>query len=150
VPFAGLHQLLHPVLELSDGLPAPQAHALRRALVVEEGGPAPAPLLLGAAVLGLLAGAAPVLVVVDDAQWLDAPSAAALGFAGRRLRAEGVALVAAVGEDAPPTGLPERTLAPLGAEAADAVLGDLPPGVRAAMIDAAAATRWRSWSCRPR
>ena len=138
VPFAGLHQLLHPVLERSGGLPPPQAHALRRALGVESGGPAPAPLLLGAAVLGLLAEAAPVLAVVDDAQWLDAPSRAALAFAARRLRAEGIAVAAAVGEEDASTALPELVLAPLDADAATALLGDLAPAVRAALVEACA------------
>ena len=105
LPFAGLHQLLAPVLDRAGALPAAQAAALRRALGLATG-PQPEPLLLGAAALGLLAEAAPVAVLVDDWQWLDAPSVAALAFAGRRLRAEGIALVGAVRDDAPPTGLP--------------------------------------------
>ena len=137
LPFAGLHQLLRPALDLAGSLPAPQAAALRCALGLESGA-APAPLLLGAAVLGLLAEAAPVAALVDDGQWLDAPSVAALAFAGRRLRAEGIALVAAVREEAPPTGLREHVLAPLADDAAAALLGDLPPAVRRALVTAAA------------
>ena len=137
LPFAGLHQLLAPVLDHAAALPAAQAAALRRALGLATG-PQPEPLLLGAAALGLLAEAAPVAVLVDDWQWLDAPSVAALAFAGRRLRAEGIALIGAVRDDAPPTGLAERVLPPLTAEAAGALLGELEPAVRRALIDVAA------------
>src|SRR5919108_5993930 len=38
LPFAGLHQLLHPVLGRLERLPAPQARSLRAALGLEEGG----------------------------------------------------------------------------------------------------------------
>jgi DNA-binding CsgD family transcriptional regulator len=139
LPFAGLNQLLHPVLELADALPAPQAAALRRALGIA-GGPAPEPLLLGAAVLAILAEAAPVAAFVDDGQWLDGPSLAALAFAGRRLRAEGIALALAVRDEAPALGLPERLLGPLDEAAARAVLRrcDLAPSTRTALIEAAA------------
>ena len=137
LPFAGLHQLLLPLLDRAGALPAAQAAALRRALGLATG-PVPEPLLLGAAALGLLAEAAPVVALVDDWQWLDAPSVAALAFAGRRLRAEGIALVGAVRDEAPPTGLPERTLEPLADGAAAALLGELAPAVRTALIEVAA------------
>ena len=71
------------------GLPAPQAQALEVALLRREpAADAPEP---GAIALGLLNGlralaaAGPVLVAIDDLQWLDPPSAEALGFAARRL-----------------------------------------------------------------
>jgi len=93
--FAGLHELLRPVLGCLDELPEPQSRALAGAL-----GLAPAThadrLLISAAVLSLLAAAAentPVLVVVDDAQWVDRPSADALVFTARRLRAERLAIL---------------------------------------------------------
>jgi DNA-binding CsgD family transcriptional regulator len=140
LPFAGLQQLLGPVLGLADALPAPQAAALRRGLALADG-PVPEPLLLGAAVLALLAEAAPVAALVDDAQWLDGASLSALAFAGRRLRAEGIALVLAVRDEAPPLGLPERVLPPLDEAAARALLlehENLAPGTRTALIEAAA------------
>ena len=55
-----------------------------------------------------------MLVVVDDAQWLDASSADALLFAARRLRGEGVAMLVATRPgrvfDAERAGLPRVTL----------------------------------------
>lgn len=95
--FAGLTELLGPILELRTEIPALQAASLAGALGV--GDPVPYgrfPLLAGT--LSLLAAAAerePLLVVLDDALWLDAPSAEALIFVARRLRFEGIALLLA-------------------------------------------------------
>jgi DNA-binding CsgD family transcriptional regulator len=98
--FAGLHELLRPVLSCLGELPDIQSKALAGAL-----GLAPSThadrLLISAAVLGLLAAAAanrPTLCVVDDAQWLDRPSADALVFTARRLRAERLAILFAARE----------------------------------------------------
>lgn len=88
--FAGLHGLLRPVLSYLDELPQTQSRALAGALGLAPS-TQPDRLLISAAVLGLLAAAAeyrPVLCVVDDGQWVDRPSADALVFAARRLRAE--------------------------------------------------------------
>jgi DNA-binding CsgD family transcriptional regulator len=128
--FAGLHQLLH-----ARPVPAPLARALGR-----DSGPAPGALQVGAAVLAALADAGPAAVLVDDAQWLDAPSLDALAFAGRRLGAEGVALVLALGDDGPALDLPERSLAPLDDAAAAALLDEQRPhaAVRATVLAAAA------------
>jgi hypothetical protein len=66
--FAGLHQLLRPVLAETDGLPRGQRDALLTALGVAEG-PAPSIPLIGLATLELLAGLAertPLLVVAED------------------------------------------------------------------------------------
>ena len=92
LPFSGLHELLQRVLALAAELPSPQAAALRGALALSD-----EPVdrfAVFAAVSGLLAlaaAAAPLLVVADDAQWLDTASLEALGFAARRLGAERVA-----------------------------------------------------------
>jgi DNA-binding CsgD family transcriptional regulator/tetratricopeptide (TPR) repeat protein len=95
--FAGLAELLAPVLELRAEIPALQAASLAGVLGVGEVVPyARFPVLAGT--LSLLAAAAerePLLVVVDDALWLDAPSAEALVFVARRLRFEGIALLLA-------------------------------------------------------
>src|SRR4051794_36522090 len=89
LPYAALHQLLHPLLGAE--LPSAVAAAFGTA------GARPADrFAIGVAVLELLADAAdsrPLLCVLDDAQWFDHESAAVLGFAARRLREEGVALL---------------------------------------------------------
>ncbi|MDA0164444.1 ATP-binding protein [Solirubrobacter ginsenosidimutans] len=100
--FAALGQLCAPMLAQLDSLPEPQRDALGTALGLRPG-PAPDRLLVGLAVLSLLAGVAearPLVCVIDDAQWLDDASAQALTFAARRLRSESVALVFAVRDSA--------------------------------------------------
>src|SRR3989442_6304023 len=75
--FAGVQQLVRPVMDAVSELPPPQARALRTALTIEDG-PAQERLAVSLAILSLLAVAAdqqPLLCVVDDAQWLDQASA---------------------------------------------------------------------------
>jgi DNA-binding CsgD family transcriptional regulator len=98
--FSGLGDLLDAVLdEALEPLPAAQKRALSRALVLDdEEGPTPDPHAVGVAVLNALrtlADKAPLLVAVDDVQWLDAASAGALAYGARRLRAERVGLLLA-------------------------------------------------------
>ena len=98
LPFAGLADLVGPVLGYLDGLPERQAAALAGALAVGPAVPADR-FAVCAATLGLLAAAAaerPVLAVVDDVHWLDAASAQAVEFTARRLGAEGLGLVVAL------------------------------------------------------
>ena len=139
LPFAALQQLCAPVLALGRSLPPPQQDALGVAFGLATGS-APSPFLVGLAVLGLLSEAAedrPLLCVVDDAQWLDQASAAALAFVARRLVAEKVALLFAtrvVGETL--AGLPELRVDPLGHEDARALLASfLPAPVDAQVLD---------------
>lgn len=94
-PYAGLHQLVGPLLEFAGVLPAPQRDALAVAFG-ESSGPSPAPFLVALAVLGLLTEAAatrPLVCVIDDAHWLDPASSLALTFAARRLQAESVVVL---------------------------------------------------------
>ncbi|HYN93755.1 MAG TPA: AAA family ATPase, partial [Pilimelia sp.] len=98
LPFAGLHQLLRPLVHRIDQLPVPQCRALRAALALEPGDGADR-FVVSAAVLTLLADSAGqpgLLCLLDDAQWLDRPSLDVLLFVARRLDAEGIALVLAV------------------------------------------------------
>ena len=123
--FAGLHQLLSPVLDRLERLPVPQQEALRTAFGLSAG-PAPDRFLVGLAVLGLLSEVAaeqPLICVVDDEQWLDRASVQALGFVARRLAAEPVGLVfAARMAGAELAGLPELAVEGLGEEDARALL----------------------------
>jgi DNA-binding CsgD family transcriptional regulator len=126
LPFAGLHELLRPLLDAVENLPPPQTAALRGALGLAPAGAAEAH-LVGAATLALLADACPVLVLIDDLQWLDAPSAGAVVFAARRLLADQVAVVLAVRAGEPSAadgaGLPELELSGLAPEPARELLG---------------------------
>ena len=74
--------------------PAPQRAALEVALLrAEPGTVAGEPLAIGLGLLNALrslAASGPLLVAIDDLQWLDAPSADALAFVARRLGAEDV------------------------------------------------------------
>jgi DNA-binding CsgD family transcriptional regulator len=93
--FAGLSELLRPILHLLDRIPGPQKAALSGALALGPSTPGDR-FAVAAATLSLLAAAAeesPALAVVDDVHWLDTPSREALLFAGRRLGSEGVLLV---------------------------------------------------------
>jgi DNA-binding NarL/FixJ family response regulator/RecA/RadA recombinase len=99
--FAGLADLLAGAPEdRLAALPAPQRDALEVALLRMPARRPPERRLVGTALLSLLRGLAAtpggVALGVDDLQWLDAPSAAAIGFALRRLGAEPVRALLAV------------------------------------------------------
>ncbi|HEY5260817.1 MAG TPA: ATP-binding protein, partial [Solirubrobacteraceae bacterium] len=125
LPFAGVQQLCSPFLGLTDRLPQPQRHALDVAFRLDTG-PTPDPFFVGLAVLGLLSRAAedrPLLVVVDDAHWLDQASARAVAFLARRLLVENIAVVLAARQmDTSLKGLPELQIKPLGDRDARALL----------------------------
>src|SRR4051794_20364154 len=88
--FAGLGDLLSGVPPAAfEALPEPQRHALDVALLRTEANRPPERRVLGTAVASLLrelAAGGQVVVAVDDAQWLDAPSSVVVEFALRRLR----------------------------------------------------------------
>src|ERR1700733_13064846 len=128
LPFAGLHQLCAPLLGRLGSLPEPQ----RRQRGPPPGlapGDEPDRFLVALAALTLLAEAAeeqPLLCVVDDAHWLDQASAQVVGFVGRHLLAEPVALVLAARPPpqgaGPLAGLPVLTLGGLDDASAGALL----------------------------
>ena len=128
IAYAGLHELVWPVVELLPGLRERQRAVLEGALALGPpvGGD---PLAVRAATLSLLAAAAqdaPLLVVVDDAHWLDLASAEALAFAARRLDMEGIVALFAIRETEPSafdrTGLRELRIGGLDEQPATTLL----------------------------
>ena len=117
--FVGLADLADPIADdFLDALPAPQRDALEVALVRRAGsGQPPDPTAVGAGFRALLVRAAeagPLVLAVDDVQWLDAATARALAFAVRRLDGLPVGVLATVRTplaEADPLGL-ERALGP--------------------------------------
>ena len=146
LPFAGLHQLCAPMLDQLGSLAEPQRRGLSVAFGLDAGD-SPDRFMVALATLGLMAETSEErarLCVVDDAQWLDQASAQVLGFVGRRLLAESIALVFAVRTPAtspdPLAGLAELPLGGLGEAPARALLatvtaGPLDERVRARIIE---------------
>jgi DNA-binding CsgD family transcriptional regulator len=95
--FSGLNQVLLPLLSALPQLSSVHRNALNVALGFGDGTP-PSRLVVSNATLVLLRQAAtevPVLVILDDLQWLDRASAGVLSFVARRLSGSGVALMGA-------------------------------------------------------
>lgn len=98
IPFAGLSELLRPALRSIGEIPPHQGATLEGALALLPTRPEDR-FAIGAATLSLLAAYAeegPLLVVIDDAQWVDGSSADAILFALRRLVADRVAALLGV------------------------------------------------------
>jgi DNA-binding CsgD family transcriptional regulator len=115
LPYAALQVLCAQLLDDVGQLPSVQRDALATAMGQLRGSD-PDRFLLGLATLNLLAGAAgsqPLLCIIDDAQWLDQPSAQALAFVARRLESKPVVLLFATRNQADVGtlhGLPELRL----------------------------------------
>jgi DNA-binding CsgD family transcriptional regulator len=146
--FAGLHQLLLPLLGHLDLVPDPQRQALETAFGIAEGD-APDLFLIGLATLGLVAersAETPLLFVVDDAQWLDRPSSEVLGFVARRVESDPAVMLFGLREGLPSSfddaELPELTLAGLDLDASNALLDlgstTLPVDLRRRILEEAA------------
>jgi DNA-binding CsgD family transcriptional regulator len=145
---AGLHQVLRPLLGATGDLPAPQRSALATAFGLAETIPGPVdPLQLYLACLTLLsqqAGQVPLLLVVDDAQWIDQATLDVLACVGRPLGDDPIAIAFGSRETvAVDLGPDSRTLdlAPLNSDDANQLL-DLQPvppagGTRAAVLEQA-------------
>ncbi len=148
LPFAGLHQLLGPLLGDLTALPAPQLGALRAAFGLSDEA-APDLFLIALATLDLLADAAartPLLLIAEDAHWLDESTSEVLSFVARRVSLEPIGLLIVVrdGEPSPfdAAGLTDMHLGPLDAEASRELLTthapDLSPAVRERLLADAA------------
>jgi DNA-binding CsgD family transcriptional regulator len=119
IAFSGALELLNPVLDLAAELPEPQRRALGGALAlipaveVDRFAVCAATLRL----LALAAGSRPLLLLVDDAQWLDTASLEALLFTARRVAGEPIGILFAVRDGVPSmlddAGLPYLTVEPL-------------------------------------
>lgn len=147
VSFAGLTQVVMPLMACTGNLTAAQRRALQVVLGLSDG-PAPQQTTICQAVLGLLQSAAasePVLMIVDDLQWLDRYSAGVLGFVAHRWAGSRIGVLAASRSAVPgqlgPAGVPHHGLAPLDSAASEALLRSrypgLPRGVRRRLLEEA-------------
>ncbi|HZZ54195.1 MAG TPA: AAA family ATPase [Trebonia sp.] len=139
--FAGLHQLLRPLRFHSARLPAVQRAVLDAAFGLNQE-PAPERFQIAMAVLDLLgevATEAPLLILAEDAQWLDRPTTDVLVFVARRLQSDPIVLLAAVREGYPAllvdAGLPEHRLGALAPADATALLDASAPGLSPVIRD---------------
>ncbi|WP_328809452.1 ATP-binding protein [Saccharothrix sp. 6-C] len=133
LPYAGLHQLVHQLRDGIDDLPGPQRAALRAAVGLDDEA-VPDLYLVGLAALTLLSDAAvkaPLLVVVEDAHWMDRASLDVLGFVARRIESDPLALVAVTRglDDRLGGGLPVLRLHPLTDEVSGELLDVVAPGL---------------------
>ncbi|MDP9793624.1 DNA-binding CsgD family transcriptional regulator [Catenuloplanes nepalensis] len=148
LPYAAIHQLIHPIVARIGELPAAHRDALRTAVGLAEGDPDV--YAVGRALLGLITEVAadqPVVLLLDDLHWLDRASLDVLGFVARRVSSEPVLAVGAtrtVARDDPQrrSGLPDTELGRLGGADAAALLDSraprLPPPLRQRLLAEAA------------
>ena len=137
LPFAGLHQFLYPLLTSMDRLDDTQRAVFDVVFGRGEGTP-PSVMTLGIAVLDLLSLAAseqPLLLVLDDGQWLDASSTEVCGFVGRRLTGSSVKLVVGLRSEVPSgfdtAALPELAVTTLSEKVSEQLLDIRHPGLDA-------------------
>jgi DNA-binding CsgD family transcriptional regulator len=146
--FAGMHQLLRPIIGQAELLPTPQRCALDAAFGVS-GDLEPDPFLVALAAYQLICGAAearPIALIIDDAQWLDRSTFGVLSFIARRIEGESVTLIVAVRDGCvnpfQEARLPSLRLERLDPAAAAEVLDgcepDLHPVIRARLLEQAA------------
>jgi predicted ATPase len=139
LPFAGLDQLFRAMRWDPDSLPDPQRTALLAAF--GKASPAtPDSFLIALATLDVLADAAataPILIVADDAQWLDRPTADILTFVARRLESDPIAMLLAIRDDRQSpllgVGLKELRLRGLSESDATALLDERAPQLNASI-----------------
>jgi DNA-binding CsgD family transcriptional regulator len=103
IPFAGLHQLLWPLVEEFEHLLRDSHRGALNVALGFRGGPAPDRLLVCNATLTLarqVSRVRPLLIIVDDLHWLDRATAPVLGFLARRLAGTAAGFLAALRTDA--------------------------------------------------
>jgi len=133
LPFSGLERLLHPVIADVGKLPDRQRLALLSAVGSIDGS-SPNVFLIGLGALNLVADAAthsPLLIVVEDAQWLDRGTAEVLAFLARRVTDEPITMLIAIrdgyGSPLVDAKLDELTVGPLAEETAGELLDSRQP-----------------------
>ena len=102
LPFAALEQALRPLMKRAAGLVPRQRSALLAAFGMHDDMGAPDIFLVALATLSLLTESAtrrPILLVADDAQWLDQATYDVLAFISRRLSSDPVILLVAMRDD---------------------------------------------------
>jgi DNA-binding CsgD family transcriptional regulator len=126
--YAALHRLMLPYFPRLGHLPEPQRSALQSAFGLTSAAPSDR-FLVSLAVLTLLGDVAkevPLLIIIDDAQWLDRESVDALVFVARRLHADRIGLIFAARESleisAAFQGIPELWLSGLDTDVARSLL----------------------------
>ena len=130
--FSGLHQLLRPVRDRAADLIPAQRAALDAAFGLTDG-PPPEHFRVAMAALDMLsevAGDAPLLLLAEDAHWLDRPTSDVLAFVARRLESDPIVLLAATRDGY------RSALADAGLR--EHRLGGLDPTVAAELLDASA------------
>src|SRR4051812_38618587 len=140
IPYSGLGQVALPLVDVLDDLRAPHQQVLRTALGLADG-PSPSMAAAASAAFALLTEASrdrPVLVTVDDLQWLDRMSAAALSFVARRAGAVPMGLLAAVRTGAATffdrSGCTELEVGPLADDAAERLVRSRFPSLTGAQV----------------
>jgi hypothetical protein len=140
LPFAGLHQLLRPLMAEMQALAAPQRDLLF-AILGMSSVEAPELYRVALAVLDLLSDSAEsiaILLLVDDFHVLDQPTKDVLVFVARRLESDPIVLLigrrtehfaTAVDSDR----LPELLIGPLDEATAAALLDANAPGLKGAL-----------------
>lgn len=138
-PYAALDRMLRPLDAYVHALPDHKRRAVDTVLG-RTVGDAPSVMLLGMAVLDLLVLASvdsPLLIVVDDAHWMDAASGDVLMFVARRLSDASVSVVLGVRAGEPTAvdfaGVEQLELPPLDPGSAAELLDARHPGLRPAL-----------------
>ncbi len=139
LPFAGLHQALHPIIDQAESLPPSQRAALLSAFGMSDEAVPPVPnlFLVALATLTLLTESAsrnPIVLAIDDFQWLDQPTYEIFTFLSRRIGSDPIIMLAAFREGFPHS-LDETAttirLSEITEEAAEGMLALIAPGLSA-------------------
>ena len=135
LPFSGLHQLLQPILRLVERLPSRLRDGLLGAFGMSDHA-TPGLFFVALATLELIghkADTAPIVLIIEDAQWVDHSSSAVLAQVARRLDVEPCVMLVALRDahESPldDANLPELELHGLDRAASTALLYDREPGL---------------------